>query len=256
MKTRPSRTFFDRACDAARISEDRRHYLRTISNAMGLNEDEPAHVYLVVGDVVTTALATSKEYMTTVPAQVREAVNKAAKAVKPEFDASIERAAEVTGDRIGSAVTTALDELARREQRKNWPWLALAFGTLMLVSVSLGWSLSESNDLHAALFWTEIIDNGAAVDWQRIIERNPQLPADLAACGSDVTRATYQKSRIACRTALWLTPASGVELNFVDKLTSAPALLFGRFPFVVVGALGCLFGLVVSGLLYWRWGKS
>ena len=158
MKTRPSRTFFDRACDAARISEDRRHYLRTISNAMGLNEDEPAHVYLVVGDVVTTALATSKEYMTTVPAQVREAVNKAAKAVKPEFDASIERAAEITGDRIGSAVTTALDELARRQQRKNWPWLALVFGISMLVSVSLGWSLAERKDLHATLFWTEVID--------------------------------------------------------------------------------------------------
>jgi cell division protein FtsX len=46
-----------------------------------------------------------------------------------------------------------------------------------------------------------------------------------------------------------------VELNFIGKLMNAPALLFGRHPFVVVGALGCLLGLVISGLLFWRWGK-
>lgn len=250
-----TRPLLDRACDALRIPEDRRHRLRIISNAMGLNEDEPTHVYLAVGEVVTAGLAAHHEFMTAVPDQMRAAADRAANTVEARLEATIKTAAENTGYRVEATVVAALEAFARREQRRHWPLVAAGFGIAVLLSVVLGWSLASTDGLDSSLFWSDVIATGRAGAWQRIIELNPQLPGDIATCGTDTARVFQQNNRLACRTGLWLTPASATEVGFLDRLLYGPALLVDRYLSLVIGALGCLIGAGITALVFWRRGR-
>jgi len=84
-----TRPLLDRACDALRIPAERKHRLRSAANAMGLSEDDPTHVYLTVGEVVTMSLEAQQEFMTTVPAQLRAAADRAASAIETQLQATI-----------------------------------------------------------------------------------------------------------------------------------------------------------------------
>lgn len=248
-------TILDRTCDALRIPENRRHKLRLISHAIKLNEDEPTHVYLAVGEVITMGLAAHQDFMTTVPDQLRTAANSAAESVERRLKATIDEAVSETGALVQAKVVTAVEEFGRREQQRRWPELALGLALGMLVCVGLGWCLADRNHLSSSAFWSEVIASGHADDWQRIIELNPALPVFAATCGSDTARVLHQNHRVACRAGLWLTPASTSEISFIERLVYGPALLFERYLLAIIGALGCLVGAGVTALLCWRWAK-
>ena len=249
-------TILDRTCDALRIPEDRRHKLRLISHAMRLNEDEPTHVYLAVGEVIAMGLAAHQDNMTTVPAQLRTAADSAAETVEGRLKATIDEAVFETGALVQAKFVTAVEEFGRREQQRRWPQLALGLALGMLVCVGLGWCMADRNHLSSSVFWSEVIASGHADDWQRIIELNPALPAVAATCGSDSARVLNQNNRVGCRAGLWLTSASAFEISFVDRLVHGPALLFDRYLFPIIGGLGCIFGAGITALLYRRWAKQ
>ena len=250
-----TRPLLDRVCDALRIPEERKHRLRSAANAMGLSEDDPSHVYLSVGEVVTMSLAVQREFMTKVPAQLSTAADRAASTVETRLEATITTAAEMTGQRVEATVVAALETFVQRERRRSWPLLVAGFGIAMLVSGALGWSLADRDHLSSSLFWSDMIATGQANDWQRIIELNSGLPRDYTICGADSARVFSQNGGLACRTAVWLQKPTESGLTPLQQLLRNPAWMLGSSAYIVVGALGCLLGGVSTALIFWWRGR-
>lgn len=255
MKAGTVRPLFDRVCDALCIPEERKHRLRAASNAMGLSEDDPTHIYLAVGEVVTMGLASHQEFMTKVPDQLRAAADSAAGTVETRLDATITKAAETTGQRIETTVVTALKAFTQRERQRQWPLLALGLGIAMLLSVALGWVLADRDQLSGSVFWSDLMASAQADDWQQIIELNAGFPRDYATCAADSSRVFSQNGGLACRTAIWLTKPTAAGLPPLQQFLRNPALMLGSSVYIVLGALGCLFGGAAMAILLWWWDR-
>lgn len=255
MKARSNRPVLDRACDALRIPEERRQKLRIASAAMGLSEDDPTHVYLTVGEVVTMALAAHRDFMTTTPAQLRAATASAIATIETRLGATISSAATQTGDQVATTVAAAMTSFVRRERRRSWLQLAAGFCIVALLSVGLGWALADRDHLSASVFWSNLVARGQADEWQRIIELNGSFPNAYATCAADSARVHAQDGGLVCRTAVWLKSPTVAGLPPLQQVLRNPALMLGPSVYLVIGALGCLLGGASTALMFWWWAR-
>jgi hypothetical protein len=253
MKARSNRPILDRACDALRIPDERRHKLRIAAAAMGLSEDDPSHVYLVVGEVVTMGLAANQAFMTALPSELRAAADNAVGTVETRLDATITRAATKTGEQVRASVGAAMESFVQRESRRSWPLLAAGLGIAMLLSVALGWALADRDQLSGSVFWSDLMDGAQADGWQRIIELNPTFPRAYATCSADSARVYSQDGGLACRTAVWLRTPTEAGLPPLQQFLRNPALMLGSSVYILLGALGCLLGAASMAILFWWW---
>lgn len=255
MKARGTRPILDRACDALRIPDERRHKLRIAAAAMALSEDDPSHVYLVVGEVVTMGLAAHQDFMATVPTQLRVAADNAAGTVEARLDTTITRVAAQTGDQVKASVGAVMETFLQRERRSSWPLFAWGLGIVMLLSGALGWTLADRDQVRASVFWSDLMASAQADDWQRIIELNSGFPREFSACAADGTRVYATNGGLACRTAVWLRIPTEANLPPLQLFLRNPALVLGSSIYILLGALGCVLGAASVAILFWWRGR-